>query len=132
MFHVAFRTVSSKDRIVIRNCRIELQCRSLSESCHSTAANDRQASGSFSARKNPQRIPANTLPVFSSLRPRICQHLVSLATKDYSDRLLAPRFRRTERRTHATRAPTKKHHARQLRPTLTCKIFIERRDGGKT
>jgi hypothetical protein len=49
-----------------------------------------QASGSFSARKNPQRIPANTLPVFSSLRPRICQHLVSLATKDYSDRLLGP------------------------------------------
>jgi hypothetical protein len=39
--------------------------------------------------KNPQRIPANTLPVFSSLRPRICQHLVSLATKDDSDRLLA-------------------------------------------
>jgi hypothetical protein len=26
---------------------------------------------------------------FFSLRPRICQHLVSLATKDYSDRLLA-------------------------------------------
>jgi hypothetical protein len=25
MFHVAFRTVSSRDRIVIRNCRIELQ-----------------------------------------------------------------------------------------------------------
>jgi hypothetical protein len=29
---------------------------------------------------------------FSSLRPRICQHLVSLATKDYSDRLLGPGF----------------------------------------
>ena len=38
--------------------------------------------------KNPQRIPANTPPVFSSLRPRICRHLLFLATKDYSDRLL--------------------------------------------
>ena len=38
--------------------------------------------------KNPQRIPANTLPVFSSLRSRICQRLLRLATKDYSDRLL--------------------------------------------
>jgi hypothetical protein len=37
--------------------------------------------------KNPQRIPANTPPVFSSLRPRICRHLLFLATKDYSDRL---------------------------------------------
>jgi len=26
---------------------------------------------------------------FSSLRPRICQHLLCLATKDYSNRLLA-------------------------------------------
>jgi hypothetical protein len=47
-----------------------------------TAANDLQASASFSARKNPQRIPANTPPVFSSLRPRICPHLVRLVTKD--------------------------------------------------
>src|SRR5437870_5048686 len=39
--------------------------------------------------KNPQRTPANTLPVFSSLRPRIYQQLLCLATKDYSDRLLA-------------------------------------------
>jgi hypothetical protein len=28
-------------------------------------------------------------PGFLSLRPRICQHLLSLVTKDYSDRLLA-------------------------------------------
>ena len=41
--------------------------------------------------KNPQRIPANTLPVFSSLRPRICQRLVCLAMKDYSNRLLRKR-----------------------------------------
>jgi hypothetical protein len=47
--------------------------RSLSESCHSTAAHDLQQSASFSARKNSHRIPANTLPVFSSLRPRIHQ-----------------------------------------------------------
>src|SRR2546423_4414682 len=39
--------------------------------------------------ENPQRIPANTPPVFSSLRPRIYQQLLCLATKDYSDRLLA-------------------------------------------
>jgi transposase len=32
-------------------------------------------------------------PVFSSLRPRICQHLVFLATKDDSDRLLECRDR---------------------------------------
>jgi hypothetical protein len=42
--------------------------------------------------KNPQRIPANTPPVFSSLRPRICTHLLRLATKDYSDRLLEIRI----------------------------------------
>ena len=47
----------------------------------STAANDLQTSASFSARKNPQRIPANTPPVFSSLRPRICQHLLSLGNE---------------------------------------------------
>jgi hypothetical protein len=38
---------------------------------HSTAANDPRPSASFSARKHPHRIPANTLPVFSNLRPRI-------------------------------------------------------------
>src|SRR5688500_10608325 len=88
--------------------------RSLSESCYSTAANDLQTSASFSARNSPgrltisaartnmvrlirrtvrpQRIPANTPPVFSSLRPRICQHLLCLATKDDSDRLLAEQW----------------------------------------
>ena len=65
--------------------------RSLSKSCHSSAAHDPQASASCSAQKNPQRIPANTLPVFSSLRPRICRRLLRLATKDYSDRLLRKR-----------------------------------------
>jgi hypothetical protein len=63
--------------------------RSLFESCHSTAANDLPTSASFSVRKNPQRIQANTPPVFSNLRPHICPHLLRLATKDYSDRLLA-------------------------------------------
>ena len=35
-----------------------------------------------------QRIPVNTLPVFSSLAPLICQRLLRLAKKDDSDRLL--------------------------------------------
>ena len=43
-------------------------------------------------RSRPEKIlngiPANTPPVFSSLRPRIWQRLLRLATKDYSDRLL--------------------------------------------
>ena len=39
--------------------------------------------------KNPQRIPANTPPVFPSLRPRICPHLLRLVTEAMSDRLLA-------------------------------------------
>ena len=39
--------------------------------------------------KNPQRIPANTPPVFPSLRPRIWPHLLRLVTKAMSDRLLA-------------------------------------------
>src|SRR6185295_11104160 len=38
--------------------------------------------------KNPRRISANTPPGFSSLAPLICEHLLCLATKDYSDRLL--------------------------------------------
>src|ERR1041384_5870829 len=63
--------------------------RSLSESCHSTAANDPQASALFSAQNIPQRIPANTPPDVSSLRPCICQQLLCLATKDYSEPLLA-------------------------------------------
>jgi hypothetical protein len=47
---------------------------------HSTAANDPRPSASFSALKNPQRIPANTPPVFPSLRPRIWPHLLRLVT----------------------------------------------------
>src|SRR5215813_9098043 len=43
-------------------------------------ANDLQVFASFTARKKPQRIPANTPPVFSSLRPRIYQQLLCLAT----------------------------------------------------
>ena len=38
--------------------------------------------------KNPQRIPANTPPVFPGLRPRIWQHFLRLVTKAMSDRLL--------------------------------------------
>jgi len=37
----------------------------------STAANDPRPSASFSTRKNPQRIPVNTPPVFPGLRPCI-------------------------------------------------------------
>ena len=55
----------------------------------STTANDLQPSASFSARKNPQRIPANPPPVFPGLRPRIWPHLLRLVTKAMSDRLLA-------------------------------------------
>ncbi len=39
--------------------------------------------------KNSRRIAENTPPVSWDLRPCICQQLVRLATKDYSDRLLA-------------------------------------------
>src|ERR1700675_4262862 len=62
--------------------------RSLSDIDRSTAANDPRPSASFSARKNPQCIPANTPPVFPDLRPRIWPHLLRLATKAMSDRLL--------------------------------------------
>ena len=62
---------------------------SLSDIDRSTAANDPRSSASFSARKNPQRISANTLPVFPGLRPRIWSRLLGLATKAMSDRLLA-------------------------------------------
>ena len=54
--------------------------RSLSDIDLSTAANDPRPSASFSARKNPQRIPANTPPVFPGLRPRIWPHLLRLVT----------------------------------------------------
>ena len=63
--------------------------RSLSDIDRSTAANDARPSASFSARKNPQRIPANTPPVFPGLRPRIWPHLLRLVTNAMSDRLLA-------------------------------------------
>ena len=63
--------------------------RSLSDIDRSTAANDLRPSASCSARKNPQRIPANTPPVFPGLRPRIWPHLFRLVTKAMSDRLLA-------------------------------------------
>ena len=54
--------------------------RSLSDTDLSTTANDPRPSASFSARKNPQRIPANTPPVFPGLRPRIWPHLLRLVT----------------------------------------------------
>ena len=54
--------------------------RSLSDVDLSTAANDPRPSASFSARKNPQRIPANTPPVFPGLRPRIWPQLLRLVT----------------------------------------------------
>jgi hypothetical protein len=47
---------------------------------HSTAANDPWLVASFSARKNPQCIPANTLPVFPALRPRTEPRLLRLVT----------------------------------------------------
>ena len=54
--------------------------RSLSDIDPSTTANDPRPSASFSAQKNPQRIPANTPPVFPGLRPRIWPHLLGLVT----------------------------------------------------
>ena len=63
--------------------------RSLSDIDLSIAANDVPASASFSAIKNPQRISANTLPVFRRLWPCISQHLL---TKAMSDRLLTFRL----------------------------------------
>ena len=63
--------------------------RSLSGIDRSTAANDSRPSASFSVRKNPQRIPANTPPVFPGLRPCIWPHLLRLVTKAMPDRLLA-------------------------------------------
>ena len=58
----------------------EVCSRSLSDIDLSTAANDPRPSASFSARKNPQCIPANTPPVFPGLRPRIWPHLLRLVT----------------------------------------------------
>jgi hypothetical protein len=59
---------------------VHLHPRSLSDIAHSTAANNAQASALFSAPKNPQRIPANTPPVFRGLRSRICLPLLRLVT----------------------------------------------------
>ena len=72
--------------------------RSLSDIDRSTAANDARPSASFSARKNPQRIPANTPPVFPGLRPRIWPHLLRLVTNAMSDRLLGQRGAKQFRR----------------------------------
>ena len=55
--------------------------RSLSDIDRSTAANDPRPSASFSARKNPQRIPVNTLPVFPGLWPRTWPRLLRLVAK---------------------------------------------------
>jgi hypothetical protein len=74
--------------------------RSLPDIDRSTEANDPRPSASFSARENPQCIPANTPPVFPSLRPRIWPHLLRLVTKAMSDRLLG-RLDEAIRRQHA-------------------------------
>ena len=66
--------------------------KSLSDIGRSTAANDPRPSASFSAQKNPQRIPANTPPVFPGLRPCIWPHLLRLVTKAMPDRLLVSAF----------------------------------------
>jgi hypothetical protein len=50
-------------------------------SCRSTAANNLPVSASFSAGKYPQRIRANTSPVFSSPRSRIRPDLLSFTMK---------------------------------------------------
>jgi hypothetical protein len=62
--------------------------RSLSDIDRSPVANDLRPAASFSARINPQRIPANTPPVFPGLRPPIWPYLRRLVTKAISDRLL--------------------------------------------
>jgi subtilisin family serine protease len=54
--------------------------RSLANIDLSTVANDAQPSASFSARKNPRCIPANTPPVFPGLRPCVWPHLLRLVT----------------------------------------------------
>ena len=64
-------------------CRLliaDLPPRRLPDTDRSTAANDPRPSASFSARKNPQRIPANTPPVFPGLRPRIWPQFPRLVT----------------------------------------------------
>jgi hypothetical protein len=57
------------------------EARSLSDIDLSTATNDAPASEVFSAKKNPQRIPANTLPVLRTCRLTIspaCANLTLL------------------------------------------------------
>jgi hypothetical protein len=68
--------------------------RSLSDIDRPIAAADPQPFASFSALKSPQRIPANTPPVFPDLRPRVWPHCLRLVTKAMSDRLLAHAFHR--------------------------------------
>jgi uncharacterized protein GlcG (DUF336 family) len=59
---------------------VHLHPRSLSDIARSTVANNAPASALFSTPKNPQRIPANTPPVFLGLRSRICPRLLRLVT----------------------------------------------------
>ena len=59
----------------------------------STAANDPRPSASFSARKNPQRTPVNTPPVFPGLRPCISPQLLRLVTDSHVDWLPAVKDR---------------------------------------
>ena len=86
---------------------LNLQPRSLSDIDLSTAANDPQPSASFSARKNPQCIPANTPSVFPGLWPCIWSHLLRLVTKTMSDRLLG---------VSKGMCPLRGEHARGLAP----------------
>src|SRR5882672_5985318 len=72
--------------------------RSLSDIDRATTANDPRPSASYSARNNPQCIPANAPPVFPGLRPRTWPPLLRLLTKAMSDRLLAQMV-------HAARSP---------------------------
>jgi hypothetical protein len=91
--HGIFTSCATKP-LVLRNCPPEfLGTRSLSNIDRSTAANDPRPSTSFSARKNPQRISANTLPVFPGLWPR----LIRLVTKAMSDRLPVDYLSRTRK-----------------------------------
>jgi hypothetical protein len=64
--------------------------RSPSDIDPSTAAKDAGPYGSFSARKNPQRIAANTPPAFSRLRPRIWSCLLRLVTNGNVGRAPSP------------------------------------------
>jgi hypothetical protein len=68
--------------------QVPLPLRNLFDIDRSTAANGPQQSVSFSALKNPQRIPMNMPPVFPDLW--LCWlHLLRFVTKAMSDRFLA-------------------------------------------